>query len=112
MKKLILASAAFMVLVGIAFAAPKDATFAGEISDSMCAQMGAHVGMHGAQRCTVGCVKQLGASYVLYDEATKTIYQLDDQKKPEAFAGQKVTVTGTLDKATKTIHVTGIRAAA
>jgi hypothetical protein len=41
----------------------------------------------------------------------RKIYQLDDQKKPQSFAGQKVQVTGTLDNATKTIHVTDIKAA-
>jgi hypothetical protein len=39
------------------------------------------------------------------------VYQLDDQKKPESFAGQKVTVTGTYDASTMTIHVTKIEAA-
>ena len=38
--------------------------------------------------------------------------QLDDQTKPQAFAGQKVKVTGTLDQATKTIHVADIQAGA
>ncbi|MBS1867921.1 MAG: hypothetical protein JSS69_18580, partial [Acidobacteria bacterium] len=41
----------------------------------------------------------------------KTTYQLDDQTKPEEFAGKKVKVVGTLDKATSTIHVTSIKAA-
>jgi hypothetical protein len=59
--------------------------------------------------CTANCVK-MGGKYVLYDAAKKTVYQLDDQQKPEQFAGQKVTVTGTLDKATKTVHVTSIQA--
>jgi hypothetical protein len=53
-----------------------------------------------------------GASFVLYNSADKSIYQLDDQKKPQEFAGQKVKVTGTLIKATKTIHVTDIQAGA
>ena len=48
----------------------------------------------------------------LRDEATKTIYELDDQQKPVRFAGQKVKVTGTYDKATETIHVTDITASA
>src|ERR1700694_980942 len=56
------------------------------------------------------CVKH-GGQYVLYDAAKKSVYQLDDQTKPEQFAGAKVKVTGTLDKATKTIHVTNIEAA-
>jgi hypothetical protein len=43
---------------------------------------------------------------VLYDSATKKVYQLDDQTKPEQFAGKSVKVTGTLSK--DTIHVTDI----
>jgi hypothetical protein len=52
-----------------------------------------------------------GGKYVLYDSSTKTVYELDDQKKPERFAGEKVTVTGNLDVASKTIHVANIKAA-
>jgi hypothetical protein len=39
------------------------------------------------------------------------VYELDDQTKPANFAGDKVKVMGTLDKATKTIHVSDIKAA-
>ncbi len=53
----------------------------------------------------------MGGKYVLYDGATKTIYELDDQQKPADFAGKKVKITGTYDKGTKTIHVTNIQAA-
>ena len=91
-------------------------TFSGEIMDSMCAGMGGHEGMlqggkvKNAKDCTIECVK-MGATYVLYNPATKTTYQLDDQKKPEQFAGDKVTVNGSLDAATNTIHVENIAAA-
>jgi Protein of unknown function (DUF5818) len=91
-------------------------TFSGEIMDSMCAGMGGHEQMlqsgkvKNAKDCTLECVK-MGATYVLYNPATKTTYQLDDQKKPEQFAGDKVTVTGSLDAATNTIHVENIAAA-
>ena len=61
--------------------------------------------------CTEACMKMAGSKYVLFNGASKGFYQLDDQKKPQPFAGQKVQVTGTLDKATKTIHVTHIKAA-
>ena len=47
----------------------------------------------------------MGGKFVLYDAAKKATYMLDDQEKPNDFAGQKVKVTGTYDKATKTIHV-------
>ena len=39
-----------------------------------------------------------------------TVYRLDDQEKPAAFAGLKVKVTGTLNAKTKTIHVVDIKA--
>lgn len=88
-------------------------TFSGEIMDSMCAGMGGHEQMlqggkiKNAKECTLECAK-MGAKYVLYNPATKTTYELDDQKKPEQFAAQKVTVTGSLDAATNTIHVESI----
>jgi len=107
MKKLGLLFAATMVLVGMSFGAQKTTTYTGEIMDSHCAAMGDHGGKE-AKACTLGCVKG-GASFVLYDASKKAIYQLDDQMKPQAFAGQKVKVTGTLDQATKTIHVTDIQ---
>ncbi len=64
----------------------------------------------GRAMCTKNCVK-MGGKYVLFNAAKKTIYELDDQQKPEQFAGQNVKVKGTYDKATKTIHVTSIEAA-
>ena len=122
MKKLILSVAAFTLLVP-GFAAAKDKTFSGEIMDSQCAKNGSHAmmlekeGMAGKENdpmaktmCTKNCVK-MGGKYVLFDGASKAVYELDDQTKPEQFAGQKVKITGTLDKATKTIHVTDIKAA-
>lgn len=89
-------------------AAPQ--TFAGEIMDSACASMGSHEGMmkqegaKDAKECTLKCVAG-GSKFVLFDAASKTTYQLDDQAKPKDFAGQKVKVTGTLDSSTKTISV-------
>ena len=53
----------------------------------------------------------MGGKYVLFNAASKTFYELDDQAKPEEFAGKIVKVTGTLDSATKTIHVVSIKAA-
>ncbi|MGI8958293.1 MAG: DUF5818 domain-containing protein [Bryobacteraceae bacterium] len=97
-------------------------TFNGEIMDSQCAKMGSHAMMMkqegmgdkdpndpmAKKMCTENCVK-MGGKYVLYDPATKTVYQLDDQNKPKEFAGQNVKVNGSLDKATKTIHVESIK---
>jgi hypothetical protein len=86
-------------------------TFTGAITDDMCARAdhsGMRMGPTDAE-CTVACVMVHGAAYVLYDG--KEVYALSDQKTPEKFAGQKVTVRGTLDAKTKTIHVDSITAA-
>jgi type 1 fimbria pilin len=106
-----------LLLVSMSFAAAQDRTFSGEIMDSSCAKMDSHDAMmkshpdiKDAKRCTLGCVKG-GAKFVLYDATSKTVYELDDQQKPMQFAGDKVKVTGTLDEATHTIHVTGIQGA-
>jgi hypothetical protein len=111
MKKAMMFLAVAAICVGTSFSAQKSATFKGDIMDSACAKGGVHnPAMGDAKTCTAACVKA-GSKYVLYDGATKTVYQLDDQKKPVAFAGAKVSVTGTLDDATKTIHVDSIKAA-
>jgi len=114
MKKLLMSIAAGALLVpGLAMA--KDTIFTGEIMDSACAKGGGHesmfkkMGTDDPKACTEACLKG-GSKYVLF-KADKTFYQLDDQKKPASFAGQKVEVKGTLDKASKTIHVTEIQAA-
>src|SRR6266446_8677830 len=123
MKKVAAALAATLLLTLVSFAAPKSKAFTGEIMDSQCAMNGSHAPMlkkEGMgdkdpndpmvkQMCTKNCVK-MGGKYVLYDAAKKAVYELDDQQKPEALAGQRVKVTGTLDSATKTIHVTDIKA--
>jgi uncharacterized protein DUF5818 len=123
MKKIAIGSFAFAMLLGAGITPAKDQTFTGEIMDSQCAKNGSHAmmlakeGMAGKENdpmartmCTKNCVK-MGGKYVLFDAAKKTTYELDDQQKPVDFAGQKVKVKGTYDKATKTIHVTSIEAA-
>ena len=115
MKKLALGLVASLGLLGASFAAQKESTFSGEISDRYCAKANSHEMMmkrHNSpttKDCIPACVKA-GGAYVLVDATTKTIYELDDQKKPAQFAEQKVKVTGVYDKATKTIHVTDIQA--
>ncbi len=87
-------------------------TFTGTITDDMCANKAGHSQMRMGPtdaECTTACVSAHGAMYVLYDG--KDVYTLSDQRTPEKFAAQKVTVVGTLDVKTKTIQVDSIRAA-
>src|ERR1700748_2781328 len=89
-------------------------TFTGEIMDSHVPAMGAHQMMaqkgENEKSCTTRCVG-MGGKYTLVNPSTKTAYTLDDQKQAASFAGAKVSVTGTLNAATKTIKVASIKAA-
>jgi hypothetical protein len=113
MKNLAVACSAALVL-SACFAAQKPQAFTGEISDRDGVEMAGHEMMlkkgETPKDCTITCVK-LGSKYVLYDAENKLVYQLDDQKKPEPFAGSKVKVTGIYNAATKTIHVSSIQPA-
>lgn len=114
MKKFLIASLASASLLTMSLAAQKPQTFSGEIMDQQCALLGGHSLMQAkgesVKDCTNRCVS-IGGKYVLYDAATKTVYMLDDQKKPQAFAGAKVQVMGSFDTSTKTIHVANIKPA-
>src|ERR1700686_43527 len=98
MKKLAMGLFALLVVLGASFASQKESTFTGEISDRYCAKANSHEMMmkrHNSpttKECIPACVKA-GGAYVLLDPATKTIYELDDQKKPAPFAEQNVKVT-------------------
>ena len=98
---------------GAAFAADK--TFSGEIMDSQCADMASHdnmmkgEGASNAKECSIACVKK-GGSYALYVPSEKQAYKLDNQKKAAAFAGQKVTVTGSVSSGGDTIKIANIAA--
>jgi hypothetical protein len=89
-------------------------SFTGEVMDSQCASMHSHTRMmqglnaKNAKDCAQRCVKELGGKYTLFDPSTNTAYVLDNQDKAAAFAGEKVTVKGTLDGASKTLHVESI----
>ncbi len=124
MKKLALSVAVVLAVASLSFAGGKLSvhkgnkakTFTGEIFDSQCAMNNSHEQMEkmkgmsdDSKMCTLKCV-EMGGKFVLQDTAKKITYMLDDQEKPKEFAGQKVKVTGTYDKATKTIHVEKIEA--
>ena len=100
-----------MLAIAALTAAPGNQKFIGVVTDSMCPQADHSQMKMGSTdaECTRACVEVHGAEYVLYDG--KEVYTLSDQKTPEKFAGQKVTVIGTLEAKTKTILVDSITAA-
>ena len=98
------------LLTAIAFAAlalaaaPK--SYTGVITDEMCGKDHAMMNVKPDSKCVADCIKA-GSKYALI--VGEQVYGLSDQKMPEKFAAQKVTVTGTLDG--KTIQVKSIAAA-
>ena len=92
-------------------AAQGSRTFTGVITDEMC-PTGSHAHMRMGPtdaECAKACIVAHGSRYVLYDG--ERAYLLSDQESPEAVAGRKARVTGTLDAATMTIRVESIAAA-
>jgi hypothetical protein len=87
--------------------------YVGYVMDSICAGGGSHAaveskeGIKTAKDCVTFCMKS-GAKLVLYIPETKTVYNLDDQEKSLDYAGEKVTVVGTFDGPSKTIHIVSI----
>ena len=66
----------------------------------------------GEMRTFSGRIARAGNKYVLEDSSAKVSYFLDDQKSARKFDGQKVTITGTLDKQSNVLHVEKIAASA
>jgi hypothetical protein len=111
MKNVILSLLAIAALSAVLFAAQAKQTFTGVITDSEC-PTGDHSAMQMGpddDSCTLACIENHGAVYLLFHGDGS--YNLSDQKMPKAFAGKKVTVTGTLDAKTNTIAVASITAA-
>lgn len=112
MKLLLFGLLVIVLLMAALTAAPDTRKFTGVITDSMCENADhsrMKMGPTDAE-CTIACINEHGALYVLYDG--KDAYTLSDQRTPEKFAAKKVTVTGTLDAKTMTIRVDSINAAA
>ena len=109
MKTLVIAG---LLAVPMLSAAQGTRTFTGVITDAECAAVGhsrMQMGPTDAE-CVLACIDMHGATYVLLDG--NDVYALSDQKTPQKFAGQKVTIVGTLDEKTKTIQVESMSAAA
>lgn len=86
------------ILLAVVVGLPQGRLFTGEIMDSQCAGMRSHARMmqgveaKDAKECTQKCVQQMEGKYVLFDSASNSGYQLDNQEKAAAFAGRKVSV--------------------
>jgi hypothetical protein len=119
-----LATVAALVLLLPSFPrAQGGSTFTGELMDAICAPMGSHTttmqknDLTQPLQCVWFCLHFVtpGSRLVLYDSATKTVYNVDDMGRCgpplrclRPYSAEKVKITGTLDAATKTIKVTDV----
>jgi hypothetical protein len=93
-KRLLICSLALVLVAGISFASPKDGSWTGWVTDTMCGAKGAKAD-HAA--CANDCVKEHGAKYALYNPADKKVYTLDPQEGLAEHAGHFVKVTGSVE---------------
>ena len=109
LKRLTLFSVALLFVAGLTLAGQADkaksGSWSGVVTDSIC---GAKNEGEAGATCTKQCVAKKGAKLALYDNASKQVYILDPQDKATGHEGHNVMVMGTLDKDTKTIHVTSV----
>jgi hypothetical protein len=75
----------------------------GWISDSMCGAKHAGTGAACAKKCIEG-----GSEPVFVDEANKAVWKIDNPDSVKGFYGSHVTVTGTPNKDTKSVHVDSV----
>ena len=79
-------------------------TLTGTMCDVMCGTKHRMMTFVSDKDCTLGCVK-LGFKYALFTGGK--VYELDGKEADlEKFAGQKVKITGTVDK--KKLHVVSV----
>ncbi len=101
--------ATLFLAAGAMFAAGPQ-TFTGVITDSMCGNNHAHMGIKPDSKCVRECVGD-GKTYKYALLVGNNMYVLSDQQTPAKFAAEKVTVTGTLYEKTKILKVDSIKPA-
>ena len=113
MRRFIVGIAGLTFMMASYSAAQSPKTFTGEITDEHlnCVQtpMKGPDGVKQKDACVLYWAHFVTprSKYVLYDAATKTTYQLDDQDRVQPYVGAKVLITGTENN--KTIKVTDIK---
>lgn len=90
-------------------AAANQQTFVGVITDTMCGADHKAMNVSPESKCVKDCIRMdKKVKYALYDG--KNVYTLSDQQSPEAFAAQKVKITGKLFQKTNILQVDKIEA--
>lgn len=93
-KRLLICAMALVLFAGVSLASPKDGSWTGWVTDTMCGAKGA-TAKHA--KCAKDCVDGGHGKYALYNPADKKVYTLDPQEKLAEHAGHFVKVTGSVE---------------
>ena len=104
MKRIFLFAAAAAILA----AAPVKRTITGVITDTMCGADHKAMGISPDSKCVRECVKMDPTKWKYAVLVGNKMYVLSDQLAGDKYAAQKVTVTGMVDDAAKTVQVQSI----
>ena len=104
MKRMFAMLLALTLLLGVA-AWASTSSVNGWISDDKCGAKGANAK---AEDCTKKCIAA-GAKPVLVSDQDQSVLAIDNPDKIKGHEGHHVTVTGTVDSAKKSIHITDVK---
>lgn len=99
-KSLFVLSLVLVLMVALSPAAAKKGTWTGWVSDAKCAKNGAKA-EHAA--CAEKCIK--AGQKAVFVTGDGTVLEVANQDKVTGHAGHEVTISGSLDEATKTLTV-------
>jgi hypothetical protein len=105
MKRISLLSVSLLLVSLIAWAAPKDQSYSGWISDSKCAAKGANAAHAG---CAKKCL-EAGEKPVLVADGDQKVMAIDNPDAVKDQAGQHVKVSGTVSSS-GALHVDKVEA--
>ena len=108
MKRILALSLSIATMASVAsFAAGSTMKINGWVSDAMCGAKHAGSGAACVKKCIAG-----GEKPVFVDDAKKQVWAIDNPDSVKAVYGEHVTVMATADAATKTVHITSVKAMA
>ncbi len=108
MKRILALSLSIATMASVAsFAAGSTMKINGWVSDAMCGAKHAGSGSACVKKCIAG-----GEKPVFVDDAKKQVWAIDNPDAVKSVYGEHVTVMATADAATKTVHITSVKAMA
>ncbi len=104
MKRILALTLSVASMTSVAAFAAGTTKITGFISDAMCGAK--HTGP--AAACAKKCIS-MGEKPVFVDDAKKMVWAIDNPEAVKSVYGDHVTITGTVDAAKKSVHITSVK---